>query len=173
MVAVDADANSDGPAADEPSDEQRLAELANELADGVVTALGPWVVRSVERLCVAFFGQCPPGVLDDARAAGDQASREVGGEVRSLLATDVDHQRVNPLQLLRAATSYPTAVLRRAGVPPVLRDAEAERQFPDDDYDLTPASFADLDPALHNPGIAWGAGKAHVVLARRRAEGRR
>ena len=31
----------------------------------------------------------------------------------------------------------------------------------------------DLDPALHEPGLRWGAAKAHVVLARRRAEGRR
>lgn len=169
MVAVTADANSDGLAADE----QRLAELATDLANAVAGALGPWVVRNVERLCMAWQGECPPEVLDDARAAGALAAVEVGGEVTALLATDVDDQRMNPLQLLRAATSYPTGVLRRAGVPPVVRDAEAERQFPDDDYDLTPASFADIDPALHDPGIAWGAGKAHVVLARRRFEGRR
>jgi hypothetical protein len=40
-------------------------------------------------------------------------------------------------------------------------------------YDLTPASFADVDPALHEPGLVWGAAKAHVHLARRRREGRR
>ncbi len=45
--------------------------------------------------------------------------------------------------------------------------------FPDDDYDLTPASFGDLDPALHEPGLVWGAAKAHVFLARRRAAGQR
>ena len=33
--------------------------------------------------------------------------------------------------------------------------------------------FADVDPTLHEPGLRWGASKAHVVLLRRRAEGRR
>jgi hypothetical protein len=169
MVDVDANANPNGPAADE----QRLAGLASDLADGVLAALGPWVLRSVERLCVAWQGDCPASVLNEARVAAELATTEVGGEVRALLTTDVDHQRMNPLQLLRSAISYPTGVLRRAGVPPVVRDAEAERQFPHDDYDLTPASFADIDPALHGPGISWGAAKAHVVLARRRAEGQR
>jgi putative CocE/NonD family hydrolase len=45
--------------------------------------------------------------------------------------------------------------------------------FPDDAYDLGPASFADIDPSLHEPGLMWGAAKAHVHLARRRAEGLR
>jgi hypothetical protein len=47
------------------------------------------------------------------------------------------------------------------------------RSFPDDVYDLTPASFADVDPALHEPGLVWGAAKAHVHLARRRRQGKR
>jgi hypothetical protein len=37
---------------------------------------------------------------------------------------------------------------------------------------VVPASFADLDSTVHEPGIVWGAAKAHVVLRRRRAEGR-
>jgi hypothetical protein len=53
-------------------------------------------------------------------------------------------------------------------VPAIERDRQAEAQFPDDDYDLTPASFADLDPALHEPGLRWGAAKAHVHLRRHR-----
>jgi hypothetical protein len=101
------------------------------------------------------------------------ATDDLGPRIRVLLATDVDDQRGNPLQVARELTSYATGVLRGAGVPPVVRDAEAERQFPDDDYDLTPASFADLDPRLAEIGIAWGAAKAHVVLRRRRREGRR
>jgi hypothetical protein len=34
-------------------------------------------------------------------------------------------------------------------------------------------TLGDVRPDLTEPGIAWGAAKAHVVLARRRAEGRR
>jgi hypothetical protein len=68
---------------------------------------------------------------------------------------------------------HPTQVLAEAGVPPVERDEHAARLFPDDRYDLAPATFSDLDEALHEPGLVWGAAKAHVVLARRRREGRR
>ena len=50
------------------------------------------------------------------------------------------------------------------------RDAQAERLFPDDDYDLAPASFADIDPSVHEPGLVWGAAKAHVILKRRRGK---
>jgi hypothetical protein len=55
---------------------------------------------------------------------------------------------------------YPTEVLRAAGVPPVQRDSFVEQAFPDDIYDLAPASFADLDPALQEAGLSWGAAKA-------------
>jgi hypothetical protein len=64
-----------------------------------------------------------------------------------------------------------TAVLRDAGLAPVDRDADAQRLFPADVYDLTPASFAELDPAVHEPGLLWGAAKAHIVLRRRRTPG--
>ena len=91
----------------------------------------------------------------------------------ALLATDVDEQRANPLAVLRSAVRYPTAVLAAAGVPPVVRSEFDERAFPDDVYGLAPATWADLDPALQERGIVWGAAKAHVVLGRRRAEGKR
>ncbi|MCU1353816.1 MAG: hypothetical protein JWM05_3025, partial [Acidimicrobiales bacterium] len=110
---------------------------------------------------------------DATTAAAAAAVADVVPRVQALLATDVDDQRANPLAVVRGAVRYPTAVLRAAGVPPVVRDAFGERAFPDDDYDLTPAAFGDLDPSLQELGIVWGAAKAHVVLARRRAEGRR
>ncbi len=69
------------------------------------------------------------------------------------------------MALVREAVAYPTQVLRAAGVPPVVRDQMAEAAFPRDDYDLSPASFADLDPNLAEPGLVWGAAKAHVVMA--------
>jgi hypothetical protein len=158
-----------------PDDEQQLARYAAALADAVEAALPGWVVRSVERLLLAWQdgGVVDPLVLADAAAAGRAAAADVGAELRALLANDLDEQRVNPLALLRGAVRYPDAVLRAAGVPPVVRDAQAVRMFPDDDYGLAPATFADVDPALHEAGIAWGAAKAHVHLARRRAEGRR
>lgn len=152
-------------------DEAVLARYGERLADGVAAALPGWVERSVERLAVAWAGRLDPEVAEAARAAGAEARTEVAPRVRALLALDLDEQRTNPLALVRQAVRFPTAVLREAGVPPVERDEVAERQLPDDPYDLTPTSFADLDPALYEPGLEWGAAKAHVHLARRRAEG--
>jgi hypothetical protein len=81
--------------------------------------------------------------------------------VRRLLEADIDDQGTTPLAIVRAAAvPYPTEVLREAGVPPVQRDEMAERLFPDDLYDLTPASFADLGSELKDVGLAWGAAKA-------------
>jgi hypothetical protein len=40
-------------------------------------------------------------------------------------------------------------------------------------YDLSPATWGDVDESLQEPGLIWGAWKAKTVLERRRAEGRR
>jgi hypothetical protein len=40
-------------------------------------------------------------------------------------------------------------------------------------FGLGPASWTDVDPELHEPGITWGAWKAMTVLRRRRDEGLR
>jgi hypothetical protein len=50
----------------------------------------------------------------------------------------------------------------------VVRDKQQERLFPDDDYDLAPANFADVSPDLAEVGLVWGAAKAHTHLQRRR-----
>ncbi len=157
----------------ESESEVTLAAYAAELAEGVSAALGPWVERSVAGRAEQWSPGSGPELADGAAAAGRRAARDVGGRVRALLETDVDEQATGPLAVLREAVRYPTEVLVGAGVPPVARDEFAERAFPDDVYDLAPATFADLDPALQGPGLTWGAAKAHVVLSRRRSEGRR
>ena len=150
-------------------DEAALAGYAANLAEGIEAAVPGWVERSVAVTYEAWAGEpAPPGVQARAAAAGQAARAEVAPQVRTLLATDVDQQRSNPLAILRAAVHHPAEVLRAAGVPPVERDAEAARLFPDDVYDLGPAAFADVDPGLHDAGITWGAAKAHVVKQRRR-----
>jgi hypothetical protein len=155
------------------ADESDLAGHAEALAATVEQVLPGWVVSSVTRLVTAGSGSVPPEVEAEALDAGQRAAVVVGSEVRALLAQDVDAQRTNPLAVLRRAVAYPTEVLRRAGVPPVTRADFEARAFPDDVYDLSPATWADIDPSLQEPGLTWGAAKAHVVLSRRRAEGNR
>jgi hypothetical protein len=134
-------------------------ESATALAAAVERAVPAWVERSV----VLRGGT---GLRDAARAAGDRARADVGAALRELLAADVDEQRTTPLTLLRDAVRYPTAVLRDAGVAPVPRDRFAAERFPDDPYDLTPATWSDVDPELVDVGLAWGAWKAMAHRAR-------
>jgi len=167
----DPDPDPDRPDGD---DETVLQVLAADLADGVERHLPRWVVDRVEDRVTQWRGAVPGDVRDEAEEASIEAVQVVGPAVRTLLGTDVDAQGANPLALVRGlAVPFPTRVLQRAGVPPVVRDEFAERAFPDDLYDLSPASFGDLHPSLQEPGLAWGAAKAYVVLARRRAEGLR
>src|SRR5437868_3044900 len=139
---------------------------AAALADAIELALPAWVERSVERVMKEWHGELDDDVRLEAAAAGRQAADEVGPQVRALLDTDIDAQRTTPLSLVRGAVRYPTVVLQAAGVPPVVRDEQQERLFPEDVYDLAPASFADVDPALADVGMAWGAAKAFEHLQR-------
>jgi hypothetical protein len=153
---------------DDPVDRAALAGYARELADAAEGAIPGWVERKVgEVLAAQGLGLDADGQA--ALAAAAQAARDDGmPRLRALLDADIDEQRTNPLSVLRSLVPHPTAVLRAAGARPVPRDEFAERNFPDDVYDLTPASFADVDPSLHEPGLVWGAAKAHVHLRRRR-----
>jgi hypothetical protein len=145
---------------------------AEALLAAVRAALPGWVVAQVHRLAIASGRGVDAALAAAARAAGETAGREVGDALARLLATDVDAQRTNPLAVLRGAVPYPTAVLRDAGVPEVVRDAFDERAFPDDVYGLAIAAWRDLGEDVHEAGIVWGAWKAQTFLARRRAEGR-
>lgn len=144
-------------------DEAALARYAAELADGIEAALAAWVVASVSRVMGASMTE---QVRAAAEMAGERARIEVGGMVRRLLETDVDEQVTTPLTLIRQAVRYPTAVLHEMGVVPPRRDDFSAGMFPGDLYDLTPASFADLDAGLAEAGIRWGAAKAFIVKRR-------
>ena len=148
-------------------------EESKALYDAVDHALPGWVVGHVDRLTRAYRGTTDPEAHAAAVAAGERARVEIGARLAALLAEDVDAQRTNPLAILRSAVSYPTEVLRAAGVPEVVRDEFAERAFPADAYDLSPATWRDLGDVVHEAGLVWGAAKAHVHLARRRAQGQR
>ena len=150
-----------------------MDEYAAALVEVIEEVLPGWVEGSVASVLVAAGLEVGDGVRADAAEAGRRAAAEVGAALRALLAADIDEQRSNPLSLLREAVRYPTEVLRRAGAMPVPvgeRDDVKVRLFPDDVYDLSPAAFADVDPRLTEPGLIWGAAKAHEHLRRHRRQ---
>jgi len=135
-------------------------EIATTLAEAAEAALPQWVQRCVERVLAQQSLPFTDQIRAEAERAGRQAVDDVGPQLRALLAADIDEQRLTPLTLLRAAVQYPTSVLRTAGAQPIDRDDFDRASFPDDDFGLNPANFADIDPSLTEPGLAWGAAKA-------------
>ena len=109
---------------------------------------------------------------EHARVAATEGAAETMRRLRDALSIDVDSQRVNPLQILRDAVRFPTAVLNEAGVVAPERDEFDQRINPDDVYGICPAHWNDIHDSLTEPGIVWGAAKASTVLQRRRAEGK-
>lgn len=166
-------------------DEAQLAELAKSLSSAARAAIGPWVRAAVLARLPAgssIDGQTGSansesiasiGQAQETGSAEKAATDDVGGRLAQLLQLDIDRQRTNPLSILRTAVTYPTEVLQARGVAPVGRDADAIRLHPHDPYDLTPGAFADFGPEVHEAGMRWGAGKAHVHLRRRRIDGQR
>lgn len=154
---------------EDPGDAAALARHGEALVAAVDAHVAGWAVRCVTGRWAQWRGCAASAeVQAAAEAAGERVRAEVVPALRDLVGADVDAQWTNPLSILRRAARHPTAALRELGVPAVERDDQAQRMFPDDAYDLTPASFADIDPALHEPGLVWGAAKAHVILRRRR-----
>lgn len=149
-----------------------LDEYSAQLLASVDEAVEGWVERCIrDRMRTAGVS------FESHRAATAEAAvaarTQVRVELSALLQLDVDAQRTNPLSVLRRAVVHPTAVLRAADVPPVARTEFDVRAFPDDIYNLSPATWRDVADTLQEPGLIWGAWKAKTVLDRRRAEGRR
>jgi len=138
-------------------DEEAFAAEGEALAAAILAAIPAWAERTV----VERGGPAGAGA-----AAGRAAAAALESELRALLAADVDAQRGNPLAVVRKAVPWVTAALRDAAVAAVERDDFARAHFPDDDYDLTPMTWSDLDESLVDPGVRWGAMKAHLHRAR-------
>lgn len=156
----------------DPEDEARFEEISRALVAGVEAAVPGWIERLVAERVRAWSGHVSPEVAAAAATAGAAAADDVVPRMRELVETDLDEQRTNPLSLLRDATRFAHQVLADASVPALQRDQFATRSFPDDVYGLVPAAWEDVDPALHELGLTWGAAKAYLFKARRRAEGR-
>ena len=155
---------------------ERDREVADAIVAGVERCGHSWIVGSVTRLVDAWGrldAAARAAAVADADAVADLAVATVVAALRDLFAADPAEQRTTPLQVVRGLVATPTAVLRRAGVPGVVRDAFEERAFPDDEYDIVPRTLGDLgDPDLGPLLLAWGLAKA-AELRTRAAEHRR
>ena len=154
----------------DPADRVELGSISEAIVSGVQASLPGWVERQVARILDAW-GRLDAGARDhadaEARAAGRAATDRVSAELDALFAVDPVAQRTTPLEIVRTAYREPTAVLRDADVPEVVRDAFDERSWPDDVYGLVPRTFADLDDALAPLHLAWGLAKAKVLREQR------
>lgn len=150
----------------------QLDEPAEELLATATVVVPGWLRRIT--LGAASRSTVPSAALiDDIDQMVAVAAPALIDRLRVLLATDVDLQTTNPLSIFRDGIAAPTRLLRSHGVHTPPTDAFAGDRFPDDVYRLGPATWADIDPALHVPGLTWGASKAMTVLRRRRDEGLR
>jgi hypothetical protein len=142
-------------------------EHATRLSDAMVEALPGWIERSVLDRVASAGGPVDERARAAAADAGRRALDQVGPALRDLLGRDPDEQSTTPMTVARQAIGPAGDALRALGVPPVERDEFRRERFPYDPYDLTPSTFADIDPSLAEVGITWGAAKAYVHLQRR------
>jgi hypothetical protein len=150
----------------------QLEEPSVALLDAARQVVPGWLRRVT--IDAAVRGGVDPDLLaDDLDDVVLVASTELLERLGELLATDVDLQRTTPLSLLRSAIAAPTALLRAHGAASTGSPSPGGSWFPGDPYGLGPATWSDVDAALHEPGLMWGAWKAMTVLARRRDEGLR
>jgi hypothetical protein len=168
---------------DRSDPETTLAQTGAALWAALVVAVPGWIEREVDRMVDAWDLTRPPGpgtdhdedddrrrdtVRGESRVAGRRAAADAAARLGALLSADSDAQWTTPLEVVRGLVEYATTVLRRAGVPPVVRDRFDESRFPDDLYGLTPTSLAAVDPRLAPTALAWGAAKAQAHRARHR-----
>lgn len=143
-------------------DEATLAGYGIALADAVDAVAAPWLLNLIGLRAPTLAGS------SEVQEAVHSSAQSVVAALRDQLGRDISDQTTGPLEILRQAVGFATVILADAGVEQVERGEFEARAFPDDVYDLTPGSFADVHPDLHEPGLMWGAAKAHVHLRRRR-----
>lgn len=151
------------PAGDVPEPAQLLLEAAKRSASSWLRRV---TLAAATRSGVTLAADDP-----ELSAVIDASVGRLLRELAELLDTDVDEQRTNPLSLFRQAVEGPTGFLLARGARAPSVDRFAADHFPDDVFGLGPASWSDVDPGLHEPGITWGAWKAITILRRRRDEG--
>ncbi len=149
-----------------------LDTYPQDLYDAVIAAVPSWVSRRM--LEISSHGGVNAGadLMSAIEEVITQTLEQVSGDLLALLATDVDKQRFNPLQVIREANVFANQALMTAEVPVPHRDAFDAQVMPHDTYAFGPLTWRDLSDDVHDAGISWGAWKAATVLTRRRDEGK-
>jgi hypothetical protein len=155
------------------ADDVQLDEPAAELLRVAADVVPGWLLRLTTGTCDRAAVRLDRADRDLVDRMVDDTTSSLLVALRGLLASDVDEQRTTPLSLFRAAVAAPTALLDQLGATPPPPDPLDGNRFPDDPFGLGPATWSDVDPALHRPGLVWGASKAMIVLTRRRDAGLR
>lgn len=146
-----------------------MDDYSDRLLRNVTAVVVPWATRLVdERL--ASDGLIDGVSREARRSSVAEAERLAVDGLTELLTLDAEQQRTNPLTVLRSATVPLSRFLASVGATPIARDEFDRRSFPDDVFGLAPATWADIDPSLVEPGLEWGAWKAATIISRRRTE---
>ncbi len=147
-------------------DFSHLEQYPRDLCSAVLAAFPQWLTSQLSTIS--------QGKLS-AQEIGDivqVTTQQMTSNFISLLATDVDEQRTNPLHVLRMSTTMANQKLQQLEIAPPHRDEFEIAAMPHDTYSLGPLTWKDLGEDVHEAGITWGAWKAATVLTRRRAEGK-
>ena len=150
-----------------------MDQYSAALLAAVDSSFVAWLQNCAIDACVRSLGACSDDLATSARQMAEKARPIVVGELEQLLGLDPEQQRTNPLSVLRNAVNYPTDLLLANNVPPPVRSSFDTRVHPRDVYGLSPATWADVDQSLSEPGLIWGAWKAKTILDRRRSERRK
>ncbi len=154
------------------TEDVQLDEPAAALLAAAHAAVPSWL-RRITLAAASRAGTPSIEFEGDVESMVQEAAPRLLQDLFGLLATDVDEQTTNPLSIMRQGVAAPTALLQAHDVEPPPPDPFGAERFPDDVYRLGPATWVDIDSALHEPGLTWGAWKAMTVLRRRRDEGLR
>lgn len=148
------------------ADFSHLEQYPRDLCSAVLAAFPQWL--STQLLTMS------EGKLSSEEVAEivHISTQQMTSDIITLLSTDVDEQRTNPLQVLRLSTTLANQKLHQLEIAPPHRDEFEIAAMPHDTYALGPLTWKDLGDDVHEAGITWGAWKAATVLTRRRAEGK-
>ena len=146
-----------------------MDEYSARLLDRVIAVVEVWANRLLDERLASSGGH--QSVTEESRRSAVSTARAIAVDgLGRLLALDPESQRTNPLAILREATVPLGDLLTASGVAPIERDEFSVRSFPRDVHGLAPATWAEVDERLVEPGLEWGAFKAASIIARRRDE---